>query len=120
MIVIEEKCGWGSANLKNYFTVQAAINYSLLESYLYSLISLPGRCELNCSWSLIAALFHKLTFLPSITDPVQDKSVKTDLVQFTNKIKVWSGYSFSLLCLPSYFETFFCNLYNKVSWIVKY
>ena len=52
---------------------------------------MPGRCELNCSWSLIAALFHKLTFLPSITDPVQDKSVKTDLVQFTNKIKVWSG-----------------------------
>ncbi len=37
------------------------------------------------------ALFHKSTFLPSITDSVQDKSVKTDLAQVTNKIKVWSG-----------------------------
>ena len=52
---------------------------------------MPIRCELNCSWSLIAALFYKLTFLPSITDPVQYKRAKTDLAQFTHKIKVWSG-----------------------------
>ena len=50
-----------------------------------------SRCELNCGWSLIAVLFHKLTFLPSITDPVQYKSAKTDPAQIMHKIKVWSG-----------------------------
>jgi len=86
-----EICGRSRANLNNSFTVQAAFNYSLLDPYLYSLIFLPERCEKNCSWSLIVALFYKSTFLPRITDPVQNKSVKTDLAQFTHKIKVWSG-----------------------------
>jgi hypothetical protein len=35
--------------------------------------------------------------LPDITDPVQYKSVKTDLVQFTHNIKVWSGIDMKIL-----------------------
>jgi hypothetical protein len=81
----------GQSKLNNLITVYALIKYSLLESYLYSFNSLPNRCDLTCIWSLIVALFHMSIFLPSNTDQVQYKSVKTDLVQITNNLKVWSG-----------------------------
>ncbi len=90
----------GQSKLKNLITVHALINYTLLESYLYSLNSLPNRCDLTCSRSLIVALFHKSTFLPSNTDQLQYKSVKTDLVQNTNKLKVWSGNNMSKTGVP--------------------
>ena len=50
------------SNLKQLF--YSLSNYQLQFTWIISLQFkfLPGRCELNCSWTLIAALFHKSTF----------------------------------------------------------
>ena len=47
----------------------------------------------------VVSPFEKSLLKPSITVPVQDKSVKTDQVKFTNKVKVWSGVNLKLVHL---------------------